>query len=253
MATTTAHDVIPTHVTSVVRAERLGERYVRVTFGGGLERFRPVGPDQFVYVLVPPPGCDVLAVDTGFRWSDHERIPAPVRPVGAYYTVRAHRPEAGELDVDVHLHEPAGHGSTWAAGARAGDRAALWGPRTAWAPPDGTTRWLLVADESGLPAVEAVLDALPAAADVTALVEVGDPAGVAHVDRPEVTWVEPGALAAAVRRLALDPAGLYAWGGAESGVMAQVRRHLRDVLGLAQEQVSMTAYWRRSSAAAIGR
>lgn len=77
------HDAIPTHVTSVVRAQRISARFVRVTFAGGLERFRPVGPDQFVYVLVPPPGRHDLTIGTDFVWSDYYEMPEPERPVGA--------------------------------------------------------------------------------------------------------------------------------------------------------------------------
>ena len=223
-----AHDLVPTHVTAVVRSQPLGDRFVRVTFGGGLDRFRWLAPDQFVYVLVPPPGCDELVVGTDFTWSRHEALPEAVRPVGAYYTVRHHRPDAGELDIDVFLHDPAGAASTWASSAAAGSPAALWGPRTAWDPPPGTARWLLVADETGVPAVEAIVEHLPAGADV---IEVVAPSPL---------------LVDAVRALDLDPAGLYAWGGAESGAMADVRRHLRHVVGLDRDQVSMTPYWRQA-------
>lgn len=249
-----AHDLIPTHVTSVVRAERIGTGFVRVTFGGGLERFRWLAPDQFVYVLVPPPGRDDLAIGTDFRWSAFYELPEAARPVGAYYTVRNHRPDAGEIDCDVFLHEPAGPAAAWAATAAVGAPAALWGPRTAWGPPACTERWLLVADETGVPAVEAILGWLPAGTDVTVLVEVADvDAAVTHVD-PDVTWLLRSGAAAgttdvlvdAVRSLDLDPSGLYAWGGAESRAMRDVRGHLRRVVGLDRAQVSMTPYWRYS-------
>lgn len=249
----TAHDLVPTHVTAVVRAEPLGGRFVRITFGGGLDRFRDVGPDQFVYVLVPPPGSDVLAVGTDFRWTDYDELPASDRPVGAYYTVRRHRPDAAEVECDVFLHEPAGPASAWASGAMVGAPAALWGPRTAWDPPPGTDRWLLVADETGLPAIEAVLESLPAGADATALAEIADTDDVAHV-RADITWCHRrGALAGtsdvlveAVRSLDLEPGGLYAWGGAESRAMRDIRQHLRRDVGLERDQVSMTPYWRHA-------
>ncbi len=248
-----AIDAISTHVTAVVRAERLRDRFVRVTFAGGLERFRAVGPDQFVYVLLPPSGRDDLTIGTDFAWSDFYEMPEAERPIGAYYTVRHHRPERQELDCDVFLHDPAGPVSTWAATAARGAPAALWGPRTAWAPPPSTDRWLLVADETGVPAVEGVLDALPGGAAVTVVVELSDVAAVAHLDHA-VTYVHRGRAAAgstdllveSVRSLDLDPTGLYAWGGAESRAMRDVRRHLRDTVGLAREQVSMTPYWRHA-------
>lgn len=251
--TTTEIDLIPTHVTSVVGVARLSERFLRVTFGGGLGGFDPVGPDQFVYVLAPPPGQRSLSVGTDFRWSSYYEMPEEDRPIGAYYTVRRVRAEVGEIDCDVHLHHPAGAASAWAASVGAGQPAALWGPRTAWDPPPDTTRVLLVADETGIPAIEAILESLPSALHVTAIVEVGERADAAHVDAP-ITWIERGErpagttepLVDAVRSLDLAPAGLYAWGGAESRAMRDVRAHLRRVVGLDRAQVSMTPYWRHA-------
>ncbi|MEX2658346.1 MAG: siderophore-interacting protein, partial [Acidimicrobiales bacterium] len=97
------YDVIPTHATKVVATEQVNRSFVRVTFGGGLDRFEPAGPDDFVYVLLPPPGQRDLPIDTTFRWTDYYAIPEPERPVGAYYTVRRFRPDVGELDCDVFL------------------------------------------------------------------------------------------------------------------------------------------------------
>lgn len=248
-----ALDAIPTHVTEVARVERLSARFVRVTLAGGLDGFRPVGPDQFVYVLLPPPGRSALTVDATFTWTRYEELAEEDRPVGAYYTVREHRPDRGEVDLDVFLHDPAGPGSGWAATTEPGAPAALWGPRTAWQPPPGTQRWLLVVDETGLPALEAVVASRPPELPVTAVIEASDPADLSHLDLDaEVHLVRrSGAqagttdlLVGAVRALDLAPEGLYAWGGAESRAMRDVRRHLRTEVGLAREQVSMTPYWR---------
>jgi NADPH-dependent ferric siderophore reductase len=244
-------ELIPTHVTAVVRTERITSTFVRVTFGGGLERFEPAGPDQFVYVLLPPPGRFALTIGTDFTWSQHAAMPAPERPVGAYYSVRHVRPAAGELDCDVFLHEPAGPVSSWAMVAGEGAPAALWGPRTAWSPPPGTRRWLLVADETGWPATQAVLEALPGDAEVTVLVEVSDAdalgplaSAVRLLPRGTAPAGTTDLLVDAVRSLDLDAANLYAWGGAESRSRRDVRRHLRDQVGLGRDQVSMTPYWR---------
>jgi NADPH-dependent ferric siderophore reductase len=248
-------DAIPTHVTEVERCERRGDTFVRVTFAGGLDRFRPIAPDQFVYVLLPPPGRTVLPVTTDFRWTEFDEMAERDRPIGAYYTVRQFRPEAGELTCDVFLHDPAGAASTALADVVPGTPAALWGPRTAWSPPLATSRWLLVADETGVPAAQVILESLPTGADVTVLVEVDDAGGL---DVAGATFLPRGGakagttdlLVEAVRGLDLESAGLYAWGGAESRAMRDVRRHLRGAVGLARQQVSMTPYWRHPAHAA---
>lgn len=253
---------IPTHVTEVVRVEPHAGSFVRVTFGGGLERFRPLGPDDFVHILLPPPGRRELTIDTSFRWTTYEEMAEADRPVGAYYTVRAFRPELGELDCDVHLHEPSGPVSAWAPHAEPGDPAALWGPRTAWAPPAGTTNWLLLADETGIPALAAILERRPSSLAVQVFVEAADPDDLPAFpedDRVQLTWLardrcDAGTtelLARAVSDGAVTTsATTYAWGGAESRAMAAVRRHLRRQRGLAKDQVSMTPYWRHADHAA---
>lgn len=252
------YDAVPTHLTEVVAAQPVSDAFVRVTFAGGLERFRPIGPDDFVYVLLPPPGRRDLPIDASFRWTDYYAMAEDDRPVGAYYTVRRFRMDVGELDCDVYLHDPAGHVSRWAPHASPGDVAALWGPRTAWHPPASTTDWLLVADETGLPAAAAVLEQRPAGMPARVFVEAATDAEQVPLpcgDSVEITWLgrdgrEAGTtevLADAVRQAAPPSATTYAWGGAESRAMTAVRRYLRHEVGLAKERVSMTPYWRHSS------
>lgn len=246
-----------TFLTEVVDVLPLGPHLTQVTFrGGDLSTFAPVGPDTFLYLLLPPPGRDELTIDQGFTWEACARMPEGERPVGAYYTLRAWRPEVAELDIWMVLHDDPGPAASWASRARPGDPVALWGPRTAFAPPEGTDRYVLVADETGLPAVAGILDWVPADVPVEVVAEVAEPA--AWPDLPahpsaRVTWRDRGdappgrtsLLAEAVASLgsALDGRP-YVWGGAESRAMTAVRRHVRQERGLAREQVSLVAYWR---------
>lgn len=259
-------DSIKTFFTSVARVEDLTPALRRITFGGGdLDEVRWLSPDQFFYVLLPPHGSTEMSIDRTFTWEQVRALPAERQPRGAYYTVRHHRPEINEIDIDVVRHGDEGpestSASTWAANARPGDVAALWGPRTSWEPPSDTQAYLLVADETGLPAVGAILDHLPADATVRVVVEVAD-AGeqqqLAVGPDVQITWLhrdgaEPGTttqLVEAVQALTASeqwPTGqVYAWGGGESKVMTAARRHLRDHVGLARHQVSMVGYWRRA-------
>jgi NADPH-dependent ferric siderophore reductase len=243
-----------THVTQVVRTAQVTPHVRRITFGGGdLTTYEPLGPDQFLYLLLPPPGRAELTIDAGFTWESFWTIPDEDKPVGAYYTVRHHRPEQAEIDIDAVLHDDVGPASAWAAAARPGDPAALWGPREAFAPPADVDWYLLVADETGLPATAAILDWLPAGATVRAFVEVPDASE--EQDLPGVTWLHRGdrpagtttQLVDAVRSLDRPGGRPYAWGGGESRAVTAVRRYLRDEVGLARAQVSMTGYWRHPS------
>lgn len=88
------------------------------------------------------------------------------------YTVREVRGSGPgtRVVVDIVLHAPpCGPGSTWATSATVGDRLVLLGPRRGmtyggieFVPPVGTTRLLLVGDETAVPAIAATLADLAA-------------------------------------------------------------------------------------------
>jgi NADPH-dependent ferric siderophore reductase len=155
-------------------------------------------------------------------------------------------------------HGDEGPASAWADRAAPGDPVALWGPRTAYHPPTGTDWHLLVADETGLPAVAAILESLPTGAVARVFAEVADE--TERQDLPaapcaDVTWLyRDGApagttalLADAVRAMPWPGGTPYVWGGGESRAMTAVRRYVRGDLGLAREEVSLVAYWRHAS------
>lgn len=253
-----ALDGYRTFLTRVVAVEDVHPHLRKVTFGGGdLVGFEPAGPDTFLYLLLPPPGRHELTIDQSFTWEQHGRMAPEEQPVGAYYTLRAWRPEVAELDVLMVLHGDAGPASAWARRARPGDPVALWGPRTAYHPPEGTEHLVLVADDTGLPAVAVILEQLPPDVRATVLAEVDGPEE--HQELPsrphtDVRWLHrDGApagtttlLVEAVRTLPPFGPATYVWGGAESRAMTAVRRHVRDERGLARADVSLVAYWRHA-------
>lgn len=248
-----------TFLTSVARVEQVHPSLRRITFAGGdLATFEPLGPDTFLYVLLPPPGRSELTIDGSFTWEAWAAMAPEVRPVGAYYTVRRWDPATTELEVLFVLHEPSGPASAWAARAQVGDPVALWGPRAAYAPPPGTERHLLVADETGLPAVAAILEALPDGAPATVLAEVADARShqdLAHRSSVSITWLHRDGAAAgtttslvdALAALAPMGPGTYVWGGGESRAVTAVRRLVRQGWGLPRDAVSLVGYWRHAA------
>jgi NADPH-dependent ferric siderophore reductase len=251
---------IRTFVTSVVAVEDIHPHLRQITFGGGdLATFTPLGPDTFLYLLLPPPGRDELTIDQTFTWSAYEAMPESERPVGAYYTLRRWRPEQQELDMLCVLHGDTGPASAWAAQAKPGDPVALWGPRTAYEPPADTDWYLLVADETGLPAVAAIIESLPPGTPVRVVAEADNPDERQELPEArgvEVTWLyRDGApagtitdrVAEAVRTLTWPAGTPYVWGGGESRAMTAVRRHVRHEVGLPRERVSLVAYWRHAA------
>lgn len=89
---------------------------VRVTFGGrALAGFTYDGPDQQVKLYFPRPGQTAPVLpEPGtdgdpMRWyGAFQAIPEDERPWMRSYTVRAHDPASGTIDIDFVLHEGRG-------------------------------------------------------------------------------------------------------------------------------------------------
>lgn len=211
---------------AVARRERLTERFVRVTFTGpDLASFGPGGLDQRIKLVLPLPtgaladlGADdpeVIAAGTWYaRWRalpDHLRNPLRT------YTARAARPDRGEFDVDFVVHGGRGPGARWAASAGPGDELLVIGPDAGsrhcttgidWHP-GAATEVLLAGDETAVPAMCGIVEALPAAVRATVLVEtpsVGDALPIRGPAQLDVRWVarDPDAPGARLRALLRD-------------------------------------------------
>jgi len=161
----------------VTRTSRLSPHFVRITFSGReLGRFGYAGHDQRVKIMRAQPGRSLADLPTGSDWYTRWRgLPDDVRPIMRTYTVRAYRPHEGEIDVDFVLHglqdDQPGPISSWAAVARPGDEVALLGPDrpgsgrlwgAEWSPSTAATQVLIAGDETAVPAIGAIVDALPA-------------------------------------------------------------------------------------------
>lgn len=193
--------------------------------------FAPSGPDECFGLLVP----------TGHR------------PHLRWYTVRAHRPERAEIDVDFVLHDHPGPGVEWANGAQPGDVVGFRRSGSAYRDPGPDGSQLLLADETALPALAAIVESLPAARErVRAVVELPDDSYAAPVGAHDGARVErmyrgdgpPGTslLAAAEAAADLD----YAWVCAEAAGVKAVRRHLVQA-GMDRRRITFSGYWRRPS------
>jgi NADPH-dependent ferric siderophore reductase len=117
------------------------------------------------------------------------------------YTIRALRPEVGEVDVDFVLHGATGPASAWAERAVVGDEVVLIGPNARFAGPTGGFEWhppadasclLIAGDETAVPAICAIVESLPEGRRACVLLEVptaGDVLNLAVPSGVEVTWL----------------------------------------------------------------
>ncbi|WP_414896638.1 siderophore-interacting protein [Rhodovulum sp. YEN HP10] len=181
-----------------------------------------------------------VAANGATRWPK-----GPDRLHVRYFTLLGLEPEAGRVAIDFADH-PGGQISDWARAARPGDRIGIMGPGGGL--PPGTDRPLiLMGDETALPALVRILEALPARAEgcVIAPLRPAD-AGYLPASPLETLLLGPeGFAASAAARFAeaLDARpGARVWVGAEHGLVLEARR-IAAALPPGQKEIG--TYWRR--------
>jgi NADPH-dependent ferric siderophore reductase len=150
----------------VIRRQVITPNMSRVTLGSGdIAKFVPMGFDQWFRLFIPIAEEETLSrlpqkLNT-LSYAKYLTISKTKRPVLRNYTVRAYR-EVGtdgpELDIDFVLHGDAAAGTagpaaSWAARCEPGDAVAILDEGIGFVQPVETDSVVLVADETGLPAV----------------------------------------------------------------------------------------------------
>ncbi|KUI32218.1 hypothetical protein AU196_22075 [Mycobacterium sp. IS-1742] len=261
----------PVHTFEVLRTEQLAPHMIRVVLGGngttsGFGTFTPNEfADAYVKLVIVPDSVDVSALETPLTIDSFTALPPEKRPVVRTYTVRKADPERGEVTIDFVVHGEHGVAGPWAASARPGQPAYLMGPSGAYSPDPAADWHLLAGDEAALPAIGAVLEALPDDAVGYVFVEVAGPSDEIPLAAPEgvtVSWVYRGGradlvpeeaagdnapLIAAVKDAAWLPgqAQVFIHGEAQA-VMHNLRPYIRKERGVeAKWASSISGYWRR--------
>lgn len=248
---------------SVVRRQQVTPHMVRVTLGGGdLERYEYKGFDQWFRLAIPVSDDSALdRLPEKFGVGGYLRyltLPKGTRPVIRNYTVRAYRSDPAEIDIDFVVHGTDGVAAPWAVSAEPGDEVAFIDQGCGWKPVPADWN-LLIADESGLPAVAGVLRDMPRDAQGHAIIELFDAADRQQLNEPAgvtVHWVErapgvePGSAALpALRSLEFLSGSVYAFAVGESSVATGARRHLVSERGVPKSNVTFCGYWKRGRAA----
>jgi NADPH-dependent ferric siderophore reductase len=193
------------YTAEVVRSERVTPHMVRITFAGDdISRLPVRGFDQWFRLFLPREDgdTDFGAVPEQFGMGGYIKYltsKSGTRPPVRSYTLRTHRPEIGELDVDFVAHGDEGIAGPWAQRAEPGQKVALIDQGRGFDLLDDADFVVLVGDESALPAIAGILRDLPVDASGLALIEIPTPADEQPLVVPtgfEVRWLPRGGSAA---------------------------------------------------------
>ena len=241
----------------VARTEKLSRSMVRIVLTGPeLEGFTSLGFDDHVKMFFPQPGQTEPTLPVigpnGIEFPEG----AP-RPLARDYTPRSFDAEKGELAIDFATHHD-GPASNWAKSAKVGDKAWIAGPRGSFTVPFTYDWHLLIADDTGLPALARRLEEMPAGTPVVALIEVeteadrlelvtrADASIVWITQRPD-TGTDQDALTSALRQLELPKGDFFSWVACESKTAKAVRALLVEEFGANPKWTRASGYWRRGA------
>lgn len=234
---------------NVLRTETLGPHLRRVVLGGDeLAGFESVGPDHHVTVFFPTAeGTFVLPAPDGDGLQG--RVPSPARD----FTVRGWDLAAGELALDFAVHGD-GVASNWARRAQPGDALVVAGPHGSHAVADDFDCFVLIGDETALPAIGRWLEVLPEGALAEVFIEIpeqGDRQPLVEDEGIRIHWLERNGFDAASSTLLEDalvdfeqPDGdAFYWIATEARRARNMGAFLEEHLQVPRDRVRALAYW----------
>jgi len=207
---------------------------------------------------------------TGFNsasFEDHIKLFVPdgtsengePKTAGRNYTPRRYDADAGELIVDFAIHE-AGPATRWAERAKPGQPLSIGGPRGSFVIPMTAHDWhLLVADDTGLPAIARRLEELPAGTRIVVVAEVDSKADEIPLPTEadaSIHWIHrdgtppgrPELLVRALRSIEWPAGDYFAWVACEAGVAKTLRAQLLTEHDAKPKWTRAAAYWREGVA-----
>jgi NADPH-dependent ferric siderophore reductase len=210
----------------VLRADNLTPHFRRIVLGGAdLAGFVSSGFDDHIKLILDDSG----------------------EPVMRDYTPRHYDAAKGELTIEFALHGE-GPAANWAEHAAPGKILVVAGPKGSLVVPTDYDWHLLIADETGLPAICRRLEELPVTTRAIVFVLTADGADhrllTANASLEQHWFTAADELLAAVRAFELPAGEGYAWCAGEAHTSRELRRILVDEKGHDRHAIRAAAYWK---------
>lgn len=232
----------------VRRTEPRSVRMMRLVVGGPeLDGLELPDPAASVRLLVPWPD-ESFVLPT---WNGNEFL----LPDGRRPALRTFTPvgiDSDELTLDIVRH-PGGAISDWVEQAEPGDPCAVSGPGRGETIDETATRYVLLGDETAIPAIEQLLGVIPDSIEIDLHIEIEHPD--ARLDLPahqrvNTTWHEAieadppgGSLRRAIETAPIDD-GTRVWAAGEAASVQAIRKHLFDGRGVPRGHTTIRGYWK---------
>jgi len=236
---------------TVKTAHYLSPNLIRVTFSGdALEGFPSGHHGANCKLVLPRDGESRNEFEAYFAPDGPEEKIHPVRT----YTVRAYRADSQELDIDFVAHGESGPATRWAQAAGPGSFLGFFGPSQPKITEFHADWFLLAADLSAMPVVEATLEALPADAEGLCIFEVPSQEDIRDIAAPDgidFRWlIQPdlhrpsSAQVELIRTLDWPSGTVQTCIAGESSVVRALRDHLHNERQVPKADTYISGYWK---------
>ncbi|WP_260922900.1 siderophore-interacting protein [Novosphingobium sp. 9] len=224
---------------TVRSVEQVTPAMVRITLEGeDLADFVSLGADDHIKVFVP--GSGEMRDYTPRRYDNADR----------------------SLVIDFAMHggqDHAGPATAWARDARPGDEIRIGGPKGSMVVSPTFDWYLLIGDETALPAIGRRLEELPAGAKVITVAAVTGPeeeqtftTAADHtaiwIHRPESANDDPAPVMAVLETLSVPEGDGFVWIGTEARVMRAAKAHVIDTMKHNTSWLKASGYWIKGQA-----
>ncbi len=238
----------------VTACERLTPHMMRITlWSDDLSDFSSLAYDDHCKLFLAQPGQPDLPepqiTENGLAFPEGQRPPA------RDYTPRYFDTAEKTVTFDFVLHGD-GPASSWAQQAKPGDAIGVGGPRGSFVLHGEFDWYLLVGDETALPAIGRRLEELPRDARAFAVIEVPENADIQEINAPagsEIVWLarngrpagQAGPLCDAVAGMNLPQGDGYVFVAGENTMSKAVRTHMVDARGHNPNWIKAAGYWQK--------
>jgi NADPH-dependent ferric siderophore reductase len=238
---------------TVLRTEMVTPQMRRLVLGGEqIAGFHSAAPDDHVKLFFPNAHGEIVTptmTPEGPRLPEGA-LPSPMRD----YTPRYHDADAGELVMDFVMHGD-GVASSWAAQAQAGDTLVVAGPRGSHIVADDYDQYVLIGDETALPAIGRWLEEMPEGMQALAFIEIADASERQDIDSDadvRIHWLERNGVDAATSTLLEDAlrdfepedGDTFYWIATESRRARMMRKFIEGHLQVDKDSIRATGYWK---------
>lgn len=207
-------------------------------------------PHMIRFVFTP----DTMEDFNSLAPDDHIKIffDTPTGPAMRDYTPRAFDRDGGTITIDFAIHD-AGPATAWAIGADVGSTLNIGGPRGSGVVAPLFDWYLLIGDETALPAIGRWLDEADAAQNLTALIAVRDASeeqALPSAAKTDIRWLhraenatDPAPIVEALATFTRPAGRGFIWIAAEASVAKALRNHVQEAWDHPLTDLKSSGYW----------